>query len=355
MNIKTNDMTQLNKEFNFGQIVKDILKEIPNERSRDILIRRFGLGKRLQHETLESVGRSYNITRERVRQIENSALNMARKSKAYKKYAKAFKKLAEFIESMGDVVSQNEILNSMAKTEKQHNQLLFLLAVGDYFKYNKESKDFIQFWYLDDNKAKAVKDALKKLHEDLDKNSALSEDEIVELFKSALSDEKVLPKSKEERNVIMRWLSTYKKLTKNPLGEWGRVDSPHMRVKGLRDHAYLALKAHGSPLHYTEVADKIREMFGKDAHPATTHNELIKDDRFVLVGRGIYALREWGYTPGMVKDVIKDVLEKSGPLSKDEIVEKVKRERHVKDSTIKVNLQDKSLFKRLDDGRFTLV
>jgi len=96
-------------------------------------------------------------------------------------------------------------------------------------------------------------------------------------------------------------------------------------------------------------------MFGKDAHPATTHNELIKDDRFVLVGRGIYALREWGYTPGMVKDVIKDIIEKHGPLTKEEVVEKVKRERHVKDSTIKVNLQDSKLFKRLDDGRFTLV
>ncbi len=348
-------MKDLSKEFNFGQIVKDILKDIPNERARDVLVRRFGLGKRVQHETLESVGRSYNITRERVRQIENSALEMARKSPSYKKYSKAFKKLAEFIESMGDVVSQDEILNSIAKSEKQHNYLLFLLAVGDYFKYNKESKDFIQFWYLDDTRAKAIKEAVKKLYEELDKNAALSEDEIVEMFKKILEDEKLIPKSKDEKGVITRWLSTYKKLTRNPLGEWGRVDSPQMRVKGLRDHAYLALKAHGSPLHYTEVAEKIKDMFGKDAHPATTHNELIKDDRFVLVGRGIYALREWGYTPGMVKDVIKDILEKHGPLTKEEVVEKVKRERHVKDSTIKVNLQDKNLFKRLDDGRFTLV
>jgi len=348
-------MKDLSKEFNFGQIVKDILKDIPNERAKDVLIRRFGLGKRVQHETLESVGRSYNITRERVRQIENAALEMARKSKAYKKYAKAFKKLAEFIESMGDVVAQDEILNSIAKTEKQHNHLLFLLAVGDFFKYNKENKDFIQFWYLDDKRAQAVKDALQKLHSELDKNTALTEEEVVELFKRMLEDQSIIPQSKDEKSVITRWLSTYKKLTRNPLGEWGRTDSPQMRVKGLKDHAYLALKAHGSPLHYTEVADKIKEMFGKEAHPATTHNELIKDDRFVLVGRGIYALREWGYTPGMVKDVIKDVLEKHGPLTKEEVVEKVKRERHVKDSTIKVNLQDKNLFRRLDDGRFSLV
>lgn len=139
------------------------------------------------------------------------------------------------------------------------------------------------------------------------------------------------------------------------MGEWGRADAKIMKVKGLRDYAYLTLRAHGSPLHYKEVAEKIKEIFGKDAHPATTHNELIKDDRFVLVGRGIYALREWGYTPGMVKDVIKEVISKHGPLTKKEIVEKVKRERHVKDSTIKVNLQDKSTFKRIEDGRFDLI
>ncbi len=348
-------MKDFEKNFNLSQIVKDILKGLPNERSRDILTRRFGLGKKTQHETLESVGRSYNITRERVRQIENMALKQARETEAYKKYKKAFEKLAEFIDTLGDVVSQDEILKELAKTDKQHNQLLFLLAVSDYFKYNKEDKDFIQFWYIDESRAKEVKEALKKLYYELDKNTALSENEIIELFKKMLNNTDVIPKNKDEKSVIKRWLTTYKKLTQNPLGEWGRVDSPVMRVKGLRDYAYMALKAHGSPLHYKEVSQKIKEMFGKDAHPATTHNELIKDDRFVLVGRGIYALREWGYTPGMVKDIIKDVLEKHGPLTKEEVVEKVKRERHVKDSTIKVNLQDKNLFKRLDDGRFTLL
>ncbi len=348
-------MKDFSKEFNLGQIVKDILKSIPNERARDVLSRRFGIGDKVQHETLESVGRSYNITRERVRQIENAALQQARKSEAYKKYAKAFKKLSEFISSLGDVVPQNDILNELAKTEKQHNYLLFLLAVGDHFKYNKENKDFVQFWYLDDTRAQKVKETLVKLHKELGKDSALSEDEIVEMFKQILGSKDIAPNQSKEKSVITRWLSSYKKLAKNPLGEWGRSDSPHMRVKGLRDYAYMALKDHGSPLHYKEVAERIKEKFDKDAHPATTHNELIKDDRFVLVGRGIYALREWGYTPGMVKDVIKDVLEKNGPLTKEEVVEKVKRERHVKDSTIRVNLQDKKMFKRLDDGRFTLI
>ena len=93
-----------------------------------------------------------------------------------------------------------------------------------------------------------------------------------------------------------------------------------------------------------EVAEAIKELFDHEAHVATTHNELIKDNRFVLVGRGLYALSEWGYTAGVVKDVLRQILETEGPLSKDEIIDKVRKERYVKDNTIMVNLQDTNLF-----------
>ena len=95
-------------------------------------------------------------------------------------------------------------------------------------------------------------------------------------------------------------------------------------------------------------------MFSKKAHIATTHNELIKDPRFVLVGRGLYALSEWGYINGIVKDVITKILDKSGPLSKKEIVEKVMKERYVKENTILVNLQNSKNFKKEKDGKYSL-
>ena len=76
------------------------------------------------------------------------------------------------------------------------------------------------------------------------------------------------------------------------------------------------------------------------------HNELIKDQRFVLVGRGIYALAEWGYAKGVVRDVIRDLLAKHGPLTKDEIMDKVLKERYVKENTILVNLQNPKFFKK---------
>jgi len=124
----------------------------------------------------------------------------------------------------------------------------------------------------------------------------------------------------------------------------------------MNDKIYLILKRSGKPLHFTEIAQLINEagFDHKKALPATIHNELILDDRYVLIGRGIYALREWGYEPGVVRDVIRSILEREEALSREEIIERVKRERYVKDATIAVNLQN-GMFMRLPDGKYTLV
>jgi DNA-directed RNA polymerase delta subunit len=115
------------------------------------------------------------------------------------------------------------------------------------------------------------------------------------------------------------------------------------------------MRKHGSPIHFRDIAKLIEKLFNKKAHIATTHNELIKDKRFVLVGRGLYALTEWGYASGVVKDVIKKMIAKHGPLTKEEIIQKVLKERYVKENTIIVNLQNGKIFKKDKDGRFSLV
>src|SRR6185436_18166513 len=102
-----------------------------------------------------------------------------------------------------------------------------------------------------------------------------------------------------------------------------------------------------------EVAKAISDTFGKKTHIATCHNELIKDHRFVLVGRGVYALKEWGYTPGVVKDVIKQILKKEGPLSKEDVIDRVMKERYLKKNTILVNLQNPKYFKKNKSGLYT--
>jgi DNA-directed RNA polymerase delta subunit len=115
------------------------------------------------------------------------------------------------------------------------------------------------------------------------------------------------------------------------------------------------LRKHGKPLHFTEVAEQVEEMFNRPAHVATTHNELIKDDRFVLVGRGLYALSEWGYSNGVVRDVIRTLLKDKGPMTKEQIIAEVLKQRQVKENTIYVNLQNANHFKKDAKNRYAPV
>lgn len=345
-------MTAMKITFKPKQIASRLVGVVENDRARDVLTRRYGLTDAGTIETLESVGQSYGITRERVRQIENHALKSIQKSADYQELADAFRELANSIENLGGVAPQEELLMQLAKKPEDQNYILFLLHVGDTFDKKKEGGDFVNHWYLDTAYAKSVREAIQNLYGTLNDAVVLPEEEIVSRYKEELAKAQI---AQDNADTLLRWLSLSKRIARNPLGEWGRATSPSVRVKGMRDFAYLTLKRHGSPMHFSEVAQQVEELFGRKAHVATTHNELIKDPRFVLVGRGLYALAEWGYSKGVVKDVIRDLLNEHGPLTKKEIIDRVKRERYVKDNTIAVNLQDTDTFTRLEDGRFELV
>ncbi len=338
-------------DFKPKSIVKKLLDGI-TPKGRDVLISRFGLGKDQEKNTLEAIGQKYHITRERVRQIENAALANIRKSKTYKESSEIFEKLKSQISSLGGIIAEEDFLNLMAPKDKSlQNHLYFLLVAGDMFKRSKEDEDFKHRWHISDPDARKVEEALKKLYKSLSDDELLPESEIIERFLKHLED---INQNYRDAEVLKRWLSISKKIGKNPLGEWGMADSKNVSVKGIRDYAYLAIRKHGSPIHFSEVAKSIEKMFSKKAHVATTHNELIKDPRFVLVGRGLYALTEWGYINGIVRDVIKKILEKNGPLTKKEIVEKVMKERYVKENTIMVNLQNSKYFKKDKENRYGL-
>ncbi len=320
-------------------------------RIRDIIISRYGLGDKTEKMTLESIGKRYGITRERVRQIENYARNAIRKSPTFAKAAPAFEELERMVDEYGGIVPEEDFLAHVAKDASARNQVHFLLILGDSFTKHKEDDSFHHRWQVHPELAEQVHHALKNLCACMKDKDLMTEPEIIENF---LRELKEVGQKYKNQDVMHRWLSLSKEIGKNPLGEWGIASSPSVRVKGIRDYAYLVIKRHGSPMHFTEVAHTITKLFGKKAHVATCHNELIKDPRFVLVGRGLYALKEWGYTSGVVKDVIKHVLKENGALTRDEIIGKVRKERYVKDNTILVNLQDTRLFKRLSDGRYAL-
>lgn len=330
-------------------VSRGLLSDLP-ERSRHVLMDRFGLGAKGEERTLDSIGKEYGITRERIRQIEKHGLSAVRDSSSYKEHSPSFEDLRQALHALGAILSDETILSEIAENAPDRNHLVFLLTVGHQFTDRHEDNNYKTRWYVDEQIADQVERALASLHESIDINKLTPEEEFLQAFANALKQEGIKNRPPE---VLSRWLAISKRIGRNPLGEWGLIDSPHVRIKNTRDFAYLTLKRHGSPMHFTEVAKGIDKLFQRETHPATTHNELIKDNRFVLVGRGLYALKEWGYQPGVVRDVIKRILEAEGPLSREEIMERVKRERYVKEATIAVNLQN-NIFVQLPDGLYSL-
>ena len=335
--------------FNPKQINKKFLFELP-ERSQDIITHRYGLGNDAKKNTLDAIGKKYGVTRERVRQIENYSLKNIKKSDFFnsEEVVTVFNELSGVIKSLGEVVTENDLLTYLSKDRQIQNNFLLILVLGESFVREKEDLNFKSRWFTDKKISKDILSLLQKLHKEFNENQLLPEREVISL----VHKNSKLKSEKEE--AVKRWLSLSKVIDKNPFDEWGLAKSPDIKVKGIRSHAYLVVRQNGSPMHFKEVAKMIQKYFGKEVHVATCHNELIKDKRFVLVGRGLYALSEWGYTKGIVKDVIKDILRKEGSLSKDKIIELVLKERYVKGNTVVVNLQNSNFFKKNNNGTYSL-
>jgi len=336
--------------FSPKKVVKGLMNSLP-ERSRTVLMQRFGLTEKGVRETLEAIGKKNNITRERVRQIENLALALIRKSRQYSDLTPQLNELAAEMQSFGGIVHEQEFLDSLTKDSDLQNYINFLLVLGDGFTKLKENDEFHHRWTVDEPVARNIEDALRNLYRNLSDEDLITEHELVQKF---LDELKQIADKEHDSELALRWLRLAKRLDRNHLGEWGVSDSPNVHARGMRDYAYLVLRKHGSPMHFAEVAKAITKTFAKKAHTATCHNELIKDGRFVLVGRGLYALKNWGYTRGTVRDVIGNVIKQGGALTKEEILSRVMKERYVKENTVLVNLQNSKYFRKDTNGKYAL-
>ncbi len=337
--------------FKPKKITKKIISQL-QDRTSDVIMNRFGLTADGKRKTLEEIGKKYNITRERVRQVENAALAFIKKSDAYRAEQATFEELRQVVRKLGSIVAEHELLPYFSKDRSTQNHINFFLVLSDAFKRHREDDHFHARWSVDDKMTEKVHEALRKLYASLNDEDLVPETEIIKKFFDHMKE---LSEEYRDEEIAKRWLSMSKTVAKNPLGEWGKANSPNIRIRGVKDYAFLVMRRHGSPMHFREVADSISKTFNKKIHYATCHNELIKDPRFILVGRGMYALAEWGYKVGTARDVIRDILKKEGPLSREEIIKRVNKERYFKNNTILVNLVNPKYFKKNKSGLYSVV
>lgn len=329
------------------------LKALPTPRLREVVERRFGLRGR-EPDTLEAIGRSFGVTRERVRQIEADALKHLAKTDALAVLAPVLTALEGHFAEHGHVFEETKLLQSAAEP-RFSNHVAFILTVAQPFERRPEEEAWHDRWFTKKQALEAAQSIMAKTAGEI---AGIGKPlPAADLFRILKAQARAVLGVAPSPEPLESYLAISKLIKQNPYGEFGLVSWPTIHPRGVRDKAYAVLARAGKPLHFREVAMAISKSgwSSRRAHPQTVHNELIKDLRFVLVGRGLYALAEWGYQPGTVGEVISGILSSSKrPLSREEILKRVLAARFVKPSTVLLNLQNRNLFKRASEG-YTLV
>lgn len=334
--------------FDIEQIITDILATIEREREREIIARRYGLFDR--RETLEQIGELLGITRERVRQLEKATMTrlaaMADEALPHIELVEAT--LATELEKMGKVARifdlSHRLSNDNSKIDQARISFLSRLVPAIVF--------------VDENDNYHMASGLAKHYNEKSLKSQVENiiEAIKKIGKPVKIEEVAGSMGADDANTVRALASVSKHLaTLND--RWGLIRWPMVNPKNIRDKIYVILHDNGKQMHFNEIAGAIKksEFKRKDVTTQAIHNELIKDNRFVLVGRGIYALKEWGFKKGTVSDVIVEVLKEAGePLHRDEIVKRVLKKRFVKETTILLNLQGKPQFKRVAKAVYDL-
>lgn len=328
--------------------IQTILETIEREREREIVSRRFGLFDR--KETLEQIGELLGITRERVRQLEKSVVNRLRASAEAGELPHSEEveaALSSYLESNGGIARITNISEAVTAENSKTDQarVAFLASLCPGMVTIDESDDYYQAIGLRGARdEKSTKQSVAKLVEAV--KTAGEPQDITDIAKTLSAD----PNETRALATISKKLATLN-------GKWGLIKWPMVNPKNIRDKIYVILKENGKHMHFSDIADAIKDSSfkRKDVTTQAIHNELIKDKRFVLVGRGIYALKEWGYEKGTVADIISEILRKEGAaLHRDEIVKRVLKSRYVKETTILLNLQGKPQFKRVAKATYDL-
>lgn len=338
------------KNFSPYKLVKEVILELkPNEAT--VVSGRFGVDS--EHLTLSAIGKKLKLSRERVRQIEKEGLKKVAKKIVDEKNTYIADIISAF-EKNGGIVSHEKIAERFL--EKNHwtnknefNSLhLIFVVMPDIIKIEKTT-ELENGWIL---ASLSKDDVVKVINDWVDHLEKKQTPETLDVLIDANPDHK-----KHKISFLTELPEISKKLVKTESGQIGLSTWPEVNPKNVRDKIYFVLKMNGKPMHFGEIAKVISEQKfnNKKIVKATVHNELIADERFVLIGRGIYALSEWGYQAGTVADIIKNVLDgKKTGLSVEEITKKVLKQRVVKKNTILINLQTKPAFKKLSKDIYGL-
>ena len=329
------------------------------QREKDVIARRLGLNEN-PRETLESIGSDLSVTRERIRQIENTAVKKLRRIGSKTEFQVLFELSEQIIKTHGGLLKESDLINKTLKnldhSDKIETAIIQLsLEINPNIRKFKKTKVNHQAWYSKTNSESEIKDILKIAVKNLKANNKIiGKSDLIKQIKSELpNDKQDIPNEFIESTLE---IDTRIKLIQEG---YGLTTWRHVQPKSIKDKALIILKRVQKPMHFVDIANQIAsaEFSNKQVTQQAVHNELIRYKDFVLVGRGLYALSEWGYNSGTVKDVLTEILSTLKPgdsLSKKQIVNEVLKRRIVKVGTISLNLQKYPEFERVGRAQYRL-
>lgn len=342
--------------YNLADMVKDMFLVL-TEKEQDVITRRFSLNNK-PRQTLEKIGQTFSVTRERIRQIESIALSKLKRTISNTRFHEVNQIAKQVLAKEGGIMTEEALISSVvqiiqADLSSAKPIIHLSMVIDPELKKQDKTDTFHTFWRynsLEVPEIKKINDSavslLKKKNDTIPEPRLLAD--VQNIF--ARKDRALLDA------VVTASLSTDKRLKRVEDG-WGLMEWRHINPRSIRDKAYIVLKKHKKPMHFVEIANKISEV-GFDRKSVTVqavHNELIRCDKFVLVGRGLYVLKEWGYKDGTVADVIEDILrKKAGPMTKQDIIDEVLKQRYVRIGTISLNLQKHTHFVRVGRAVYQL-
>ncbi|HUZ93118.1 MAG TPA: sigma factor-like helix-turn-helix DNA-binding protein [Candidatus Paceibacterota bacterium] len=334
-----------------GKTFESLLSGL-TDRQKEVIEGRFGLSGKGEMETLAAIGDRMQVTRERIRQIERSALEVLKTAiEKNPQCTQILETAAKILQDAGGVMKRDVLLDKLSRAAKgiTENHLALLLEATNEFHEHPEDEDHWAFYYFSKNDLRATEAFTDSWAEFL---GGQKENVLARGYQAHFKE--FVKKKHMEETRAQYSLGISRKFHSNTYGDIGLREWPEIRPQTTRDRAYLVMKKTGEPLHFSAIADAINaaKLTAQTALAPTVHNELIKDERFVLVGRGTYALREQGYEPGIAREVIQKVLKHEGPLKTQDVVERVQKQRLFKPNTIIINLQNKTFFERMADGKY---
>lgn len=343
-----------NQKSQLFDAAKATVMLIDRPREREVIERRFGLNG--TRETLEQVGQSMGITRERVRQIEKASLIRAKmqlEKKPIAEFTQAEITLVQFLAKHGRIAKLESVAKALLGEGTREKGAIHLLAeLSEKMITTTENDHYFQAVALADRgDEKDVKKAIDEIVARLkDKKDPVDANGLFAL----VAGSKIEKYETADEAAAMAEIS---KRIAELNGLWGFSKNPAVNPRNIRDKIYIIMRDNNKqPMHFSAIATAVQSA-GFSHNKVTDqaiHNELIKDPRFVLIGRGIYALDEWGYKKGSITDIIADILRANGSMKREDVVREVLKTREVREATILLYLQSKPQFKRVAKGEYAL-